>query len=284
MRKLVRQKPLTRRNPKVKTSFINSIINKALIVILILFISIIGFKIFKSDLEYYLGFKSDKVLSNKQIKIEKKRIEFLLDSHIDNVFGFDVSEHQDDIKWDEVGSINNTYYLKFVFIRATAGKDKVDKKFNTNWEKSKSNKFIRGAYHYYRPNENSIEQANNFIKTVTLKKGDFPPVLDIENLPKTQSIFNLKIGLKNWLDKVESHYNVKPIIYTGERYYLDFLKDEFKEYQFWIANYNDSEMSIKDNWLFWQFTEKGVVNGIIGPVDINIYNGTPKMLNYILIN
>jgi lysozyme len=40
----------------------------------------------------------------------------------------------------------------------------------------------RGAYHYYRPNENSLEQATLFIKTVSLKKVDVP-VLDIERLP-----------------------------------------------------------------------------------------------------
>ncbi len=48
----------------------------------------------------------------------------------------------------------------------------------------KENKIMRGAYHYYRPNENSIEQANLFIKTVKLQKGDLPPVLDIEKLPE----------------------------------------------------------------------------------------------------
>jgi lysozyme len=29
-----------------------------------------------------------------------------------------------------------------------------------------------------------------------------------------------------------SHYGVKPIIYTGERYYDDFLKEEFSDYLF----------------------------------------------------
>jgi lysozyme len=37
-------------------------------------------------------------------------------------------------------------------------------------------------------NENSLEQATLFIKTVSLKKGDLPPVLDIERLPKNQSV------------------------------------------------------------------------------------------------
>jgi lysozyme len=105
-------------------------------------------------------------------------------------------------------------------------------------------------------------------------------VLDIENLPKTQSVDSLKVGLKRWLKKVEDHYKVKPIIYSGERYYKDFLKDDFKGYPFWIANYNFFVENIKDDWLFWQFTEKGTIPGIEGPVDLNIYNGTPKMLNY----
>ncbi|HEU0137474.1 MAG TPA: GH25 family lysozyme, partial [Flavobacterium sp.] len=146
---------------------------------------------------------------------------------------------------------------------------------------AKDNNFIRGAYHYYRPNENSSDQADNFIATVKLSKGDLPPVLDIEQLPKRQSVDSLKVGLKRWLTKVEKHYNMRPIIYSGERYYDDFLKDEFEGYTFWIANYNFFVENIKDDWQFWQFTEKATVPGISGPVDMNIYNGTPKMLRYL---
>jgi lysozyme len=149
---------------------------------------------------------------------------------------------------------------------------------------AKKNNFIRGAYHYYRPNENSIEQADNFIKTVKLKIGDLPPVLDIEKLPENQSIDSLKVGLRRWLKKVDQHYKVKPIIYTGERYYNDFLKDEFSEYTFWVANYNFFVENIENDWQFWQFTEKARINGINENVDLNIYNGTPKMLEYITIS
>ena len=42
--------------------------------------------------------------------------------------------------------------------------------------------------------------------------------------------------------------------------------------------------SINDDWLFWQFTEKGQVDGIDEKVDINIYNGTPKMMEYLMIS
>jgi lysozyme len=47
----------------------------------------------------------------------------------------------------------------------------------------------------------------------------------------------LKLGLRRWLEAIEAHYKVKPIIYTGEKYYDDFLKEEFSDY-LWIANYN----------------------------------------------
>ena len=170
-----------------------------------------------------------------------------------------------------------------MFIRATAGNDRVDRQFKRNWEGAKENKIMRGAYHYYRPNENSIEQADLFIKTVKLQKCDLPPVLDIEKLPKNQPLDSLKKGLKRWLNKVEKHYQVRPIIYSGERYYADFLKEEFGDYLFLIANYNFYREKIEDDWLFWQFTEKASLPGIKHRVDVNIYNGDLEQLHFITV-
>ncbi len=108
-----------------------------------------------------------------------------------------------------------------------------------------------------------------------------PPVLDIERLPENQSMERLKLGLRRWLTKIEAHYKVKPIIYTGERYYDDFLKKEFSDYLFWIANYNFYREKMEENWLFWQFTEKASVSGIKGNVDVNIFNGDLQQLQFI---
>ena len=83
------------------------------------------------------------------------------------------------------------------------------------------------------------------------------------------------------MTKVEDHYKVKPIIYTGERYYDDFLKEEFSDYLFWIANYNFYRERMKEDWLFWQFTEKASVSGIKGNVDVNIFNGDLQQLQFI---
>lgn len=235
---------------------------------------------------YYLGFKTNKrieALSEKKGKLANLRMYEILARHKDKVYGIDVSHYQGEIDWETLKSDNPEFPLHFVFIRSTTGDDGVDNEYKTNWKSAKSNGYIRGAYHYYRPDENSAKQAENFIKTVKLNKGDLPPVLDIEKIPNEQSMDSLKSGLKRWLNKVEKHYGVKPIIYSGESFYTDFLKKEFEGYDLWIANYSFFEDEIRKEWLFWQFTDKATVKGIKGNVDVDIYNGNLAHLKALTI-
>ncbi|MDD5150365.1 MAG: glycoside hydrolase family 25 protein [Flavobacterium sp.] len=276
--------PIKRRSRKKASFFSGKFIRLSIIGFSVLLFLGIGYH-YRNGFLYYLGFKSNKIQFEKA---EAKRISDVrnyqvLESHQGKAIGLDVSEFQGTIDWTLVETIEESYPLEFVFIRATAGNDREDRKFEENWLGAKKNKMIRGAYHYYRPNENSLEQAELFIKTVRLQKGDLPPVLDIEKLPKEQSITNLKLGLKRWLKAIETHYKVRPIIYTSEKYYDDFLKEEFSDYLFWIANYNFYREKIGDDWLFWQFTEKATIPGIKGNVDVNIYNGDVEQLRFITL-
>ena len=274
--KSYRRKPVSKRKSNSTNKWIFYLIS----FVLLLFVAI-GIYKFRDGFLYYLGFKTDKnvaTLSKEERKLADIRIYEVLHKHDEKAIGFDVSEYQSEIDWEQTYHIDESFELSFVFIRATAGKNKVDKRFKENWKASKERQLIRGAYHYYRPNENSIEQANNFIKNVKLEKGDLAPVLDIEKLPKSQSIDSLKVGLRRWLKKVEKHYKVKPIIYSGESYYNDFLKKEFSDYPLWIANYNFWRNHLEDDWLFWQFTEKAQIQGIEGMVDVNIFNGDKNKL------
>lgn len=278
-RPTTRKKVAPRRKPKKKSSWLRNVF---VTIGILLVITAIGYH-YRNGLAYYLGYKTDKIL--KKEAAEKKRLSDvrnyqILSRNKDKIVGFDVSEYQEVIEWDSVKSIEESFPVGFVFIRATVGKDKVDAHFKRNWTAAKKNNIIRGAYHYYRPNENSLEQAELFIRTVKLKKGDLPPVLDIEKLPKNQSIDSLKVGLKRWLKRVEAHYGERPIIYSGESYYNDFLEEEFSEYKFWIANYNFFVENIKEEWLMWQFTEVGTVSGVKGNVDVNIFNGNLEQLKY----
>jgi lysozyme len=284
-RTTTRRKPVVRRKPRKKASFFSGKVRSYSIIgfFVLLFLGI-GYH-YRDGLLYYLGFKSYKL---KYEAAEAKRISDVrnyqvLENHQGKAIGLDVSEFQGTIDWTLVETIEENHPLQFVFVRATAGNDRVDGQFEENWLGAKSRKMIRGAYHYYRPNENSLEQAQLFIKTVHLHKGDLPPVLDIEKLPNGQSLDSLKIGLRRWLNEVEAHYKVKPIIYTGEKYYDDFLKNDFSDYLFWIANYNFYREKIGEDWLFWQFTEKACVPGINGNVDVNIFNGDVEQLRFITV-
>ncbi len=201
-----------------------------------------------------------------------------------SVFGIDVSEYQKKIDWKKVASEEK---LEFVFIRSTAGNNRVDKEFAINWEQAGKHDIVRGAYHYYRPDENSVSQAQNFIKTVSLKQGDLPPVLDIEAYSRVQNTNSLKKGLLNWLDLVEKHYSVTPIIYTYPNMYKQLFEgdERFNKYQVWISylRISGDAADIAPGWLFWQFSHTGRVNGIHGNVDINIFRGNTNNLQEIVV-
>lgn len=234
---------------------------------------------------YYFGFQSKaKNESEQQRRLEDKRIQNIIEHYPNYLLGIDVSQYQGEIDWDNVEAKQEQFELAFVIVRATAGSSKCDSKFKSHWKKLAQLPYTIGAYHYYRPDENSKDQASNFCKHVKLSKGNLPPILDIEKMPKGQSMDKLKEGLQNWLTIVEKKYGVKPIIYTSEKYYEYFLKEDFPTYKFWIANYNHWKEKIHPDYLMWQFTEKASLYGIQESVDLNLFNGTTTDLRKVCIN
>ena len=249
------------------------------IVLAILAVSLIftGFFL-KNKIAFYYAMYFNKY-HHKNLKNDEKeaaRIDKIITEYNDKTFGFDISHYQkkEDIKWDSLTIANDGIKLDFVVRRATMGNRKKDKHFDDFWETSKKNELIRGAYHFYRADEDPVMQANNYLESVILESGDLRPVLDIERVPRRKSREKFIEDLKVWLKIVEDKYGEKPIIYTYYYYYKDHLKGEFDDYPLWLANYNDVMVpSPDDDWKLWQFTEKGIVKGINTKVDLNIYNG-----------
>ena len=284
-KKSIRNKTNITSRRKSKDSFLKKKIKIVGLFFLIISLVFSVFYHYREGLAYYFSFKTDKILKEEQHarKLAIIRNFQILSKHKNKAIGIDISEYQGNINWQKLKLIDEVYEINFILVRATAGNDRVDSQFVNNWENAKTKKIIRGAYHYYRPNENSLKQANFFIKTVKLQKGDLPPVLDIEKLPKNQSLDSLKVGLKRWLLRVENYYGVKPIIYSGDKYFTNFLEKQFSGYTFWIANYSIFDETINKNWRFWQFSENAIVDGIEGNVDLNIFNGTKTQLKFLTI-
>lgn len=212
--------------------------------------------------------------SNRTISRNNIRNIELIDKYQENIFGIDVSQYQGNISWNDIVCVEDMQAIQFVIIRATAGSDKVDSSFDYNWKETRKNKIIRGAYHYYRPDEDPVDQANNFVQNVNLKSGDLPPILDIEVDPKVISHEQLFKNIKIWMALVENHYKMKPILYSGQKFHEKHLIHYFGDYPLWIANYNFFVEKMKPEWMMWQFTEKGYVNGIKTPVDVNMFQGS----------
>ncbi|NMA74267.1 MAG: glycoside hydrolase family 25 protein [Bacteroidales bacterium] len=199
--------------------------------------------------------------------------------------GLDVSRHQGKINWEELSTTkDSTVSLDFVFIKATEGGDFRDENFNVNFSEAKKAGFIRGVYHYYIPLTSAKKQAEFFIENVKLQAGDLPPVLDIEVKPKRMNEEELQDSLKIWLELIENHYKVKPILYTSYKFKSRYLSHlEFEKYPYWIAHYYVDRVRYQGKWQFWQHTDVGLVPGIKELVDLNVFNGTQEELKGLTI-
>ena len=198
------------------------------------------------------------------------------------IYGIDVSKHQERINWKEVEAMNmQDISISFVFIKATEGKYMKDKRFKENWKEAKENGITRGAYHYYLPDGSPKVQARNFMESVKLEPGDLPPVVDIEDRGigvHKSFIQNIRV----FLDEVSNYCRCKPIIYSYDSFYDDYLEDQFNEYPLWIARYGP-EKPEEGNFHFWQFTDHAQVDGIGPKVDMNVFAGDSAAFQQLLV-
>jgi lysozyme len=201
-----------------------------------------------------------------------------------SIHGIDVSKYQQLIAWDQVRAMQvKKVKLGFAFIKATEGIGNVDPQFKRNWKRSKDAGMIRGAYHFFLATKDGRMQAENFIKAVNLNTGDLPPVLDIEQTyGVTKEI--LKSEVREWLNIVETNYNIKPIIYTNIDFYKQNLGEEFDAYPLWVAHYyQPRQPRIKRDWVFWQHNDNGRVNGVLSAVDFDVFSGDSAEFSQLLI-
>lgn len=203
--------------------------------------------------------------------------------------GIDISHYQDRINWERLCKTNmGTDPVTFVIVKATEGVSLKDRCFDDNFKQAHASGLVRGAYHFLTPDVPAREQAKFFISCVCLAPGDLPPVLDIEDERKWLASGRSKADIMHmameWLDVVEQHYGVKPIIYSSYRFRRNILDAPcFDSYPFWMAHYYVSQPATDIAWSFWQHTDCGKLDGIKGPVDCNVFNGNDDDFDEMLI-
>lgn len=194
------------------------------------------------------------------------------------VQGIDVSRWNGNINWHKVKQSG----VAFVFIKATEGKDVVDPKFTEYWRGARAAGLAYAPYHFYYFCSTPDQQADWFIQNVPREAMKLPPVLDAEwnHSSKTCKLRpdpeTVRAQLKRFMDRLEAYYGKRPIIYTSVDFHRDNLAGYFQDHHFWVRSVAAHPKKTYSNrrWAFWQYTSTGVVPGVKGETDINVFAGT----------
>ena len=185
------------------------------------------------------------------------------------VRGIDVSHHQGSIDWQRVAADD----VSFAIIKATEGGDYGDEEFLGNYLSARSLGIAVGAYHFFTFCRPAIEQAQNFIRTVPKDDPQLPPVVDIEfggNCATRPGIEELAAELKVFTDRVGAEFGQPVVIYAiGEA--LEQYRSALPERAAWVRSL--AWHPGHEDWVYWQYHNKGRVDGIEGDVDLNVLQG-----------
>jgi lysozyme len=194
------------------------------------------------------------------------------------IHGIDAARFQDHIDWRRAKRAG----VRFAFVKATEGGDLLDVELTTHLNGALRAGVPVGAYHFYYFCTPARVQARWFIRHVPKRAGMLPPVLDLEwnhHSPTCQHRPNgaqVRKDAKIFLRILENHYGQRPIIYTTPGFDRDTGITRLKGYDFWLRSTAKTPAQVYPgtSWRFWQYTGTGLIPGITGHVDINVFNGS----------
>lgn len=191
----------------------------------------------------------------------------------------DVSRYQGVIDWAQAAPHIEGAFIKCSGEETQGTEPFQDSKFVRNWTEAQKAGVRRGPYHFSDGGFDSgsgYTEALFFIGAVQKAGGwgEFRPVIDVEWPPQSGSLYDIT-QLIECVDEVWESCGKAPIIYTGRWYWAEIEGSDFKwlgECPLWIASYTREPPAAPRPWhsaALWQYTDKGSVPGIDGPVDLN---------------
>ena len=203
------------------------------------------------------------------------------------VNGIDVSKYQGNVDWNAVAGSG----VKFAWIKASEGGDRVDPMFQANWDAARAAGVARGAYHFMYWCRDPLEQIKWMEQNVPVEPGALPPVLDLEATPDSKTcrrhlereptIAEVRVAL----EEMERYFGKRPVIYTSVDFYEAILSGgAFADYPMWVRStkHHPSVRYGDRKWVFWQYQADGRIPGIDGKVDRNVFHGTEDQWNEFL--
>jgi lysozyme len=204
--------------------------------------------------------------------------------------GIDVSHWQGDVRWRLVGDAG----YSFAFVKGTEGVGWTDSLFHENMTSGPDSGVVRGVYHFARPDlDNTGQQEAEYFLSVAgdyLQSGYLRPVLDLE-VRGSLGQAALSAWVLEWMQTVENHSGVAPLLYTNLFYINTYLTEAVTAYDLWIAywtigcdptvTFTIPPTGMWNDWAFWQYcvAPAGTVPGISTPIDLDIFNGIEASLS-----
>lgn len=205
-----------------------------------------------------------------------------------SVYGIDVSHFQGSINWPQV----HTSGKVFAFAKATEGVTFDDDHFSTYMPAGISAGMVMGAYHVARPTNNTAAaEASHFLNIAGsyIGPGYLPPALDLEPAyieSLTPSV--LSAWIQAWMTAVQNATGISPIIYCTHYDAANYINSSLNIYGLWIANYETNptvpptNIGVWTTWEFNQYSAIGIVPGITGSVDLDVFNGDATTFNNLI--
>lgn len=194
------------------------------------------------------------------------------------VHGIDTSRWQGQVDWAQARANG----ASFAFLKATEGGDIVDPAFAGNWRAARAAGVPIGAYHFWYHCRPAAEQARWFIRHVPRAAGALPPVLDMEWTPFSPTCTQrppattIRREARIFLDALEAHYGQRPIIYSTPDFFEANEMWKLGAYDFWLRSVAGHPRDVYGgrHWTFWQYSGTGLVPGVRGKADLNVFAGS----------
>ncbi|MBW8850404.1 MAG: hypothetical protein JF600_06460 [Xanthomonadales bacterium] len=187
--------------------------------------------------------------------------------------GIDVSHHQGRIDWPRVAADD----VAFAYLKATEGGDYRDDAFARNWDAARAAGLAVGAYHFFTFCRPGAEQADNVLATVPAAADALPLVVDLEfggNCGRVPAPADLRGELDAFLARVEPAQSRRVVFYVTAEF-LDAYGAALPPRALWRRSLLREPEPLA-RWVLWQYHNRGRVDGIDGPVDLDVFFAGPE--------
>ena len=189
--------------------------------------------------------------------------------------GIDVSHYQGTIDWGRVVKSTN---ISYVYLKATEGATYVDDTYLRNLNEARRVGLSVGSYHFYRANVSPQDQFDNIVRNIKPAEQDLVPIIDIEHRGSVSEDKFIS-DLTELIKKVEQYFGKRPLLYSYQNFYNRHFLGLFRNYHWMIAKYQSERPVLLDgrDYIMWQYTSKGSIDGIRGHVDRSRIMGNYKL-------